>query len=670
MSALNLGQAQSQTTQADDTATLSVGEKALNNIFAVLNLEEPSDADQIIPEPTKKPLPTTAPSYELEEDDNDEEVYFKILCFFRDFEDMRNHIRKSWLDYVSGLVDLAAVAVATNVALETLQRTETELLESIPKKFKVTTYDQIQGIIYLAIADSRGEDPSARQQADDVINMKLKDVADFTCLPVYIILDSFLPVLEDGVVPVLKPGFFGEIDRSGRQLSWRQRFNQHKIALLDLLPDFCLVNTLGPPLPMMDELTRGLVDMVETRKIPIWLVLASQLYLDIHDAMFQHPLGGIERAHKDLQRMGQYASKTLDSYTKFSANMSIDTWPKQNDQVLQTIKSEVDAWINRDAYYPSKKRQYKAGNLDVSLIQPYSLLSRQPLLCGLLLFRLNMLLQDTGITLVNAWGSLPTVLHLYNAVGHESPNQDFPEWEDLEAVIDIQGKDRIFIGDYPTDPEQYFKRFCLVMGWSVSMFASNRRGGRDTKQSQTPASKRGPREMTALSAITKIFKPRFCDNEASSDVTFHRIQELLRDSSTKQQHASTFLPVPFISALQNKVQDDILALNIDYIALHMRCFDLLRNIHTTLHADFSKYLESPNYIEKESELPFLVGYLFTIAMGSAKTAEHLKIGGKDTGIKSKTLLKAADIVEALIRKEGNVEITRVEKFCRGYDWLN
>lgn len=117
--------------------------------------------------------------------------------------------------------------------------------------------------------------------------------------------------------------------------------------------------------------------------------------------MIQHPRGQIDMALTELQRMGQHASQTLQSYIKFSAKMSIDTWPTQNDQVLQYIKSEVDAWINKDAYFPSKKRQFQASKLDVSTIPPYSLFSKQPLLCGLLLFRLNMLLQDTGVALAH-----------------------------------------------------------------------------------------------------------------------------------------------------------------------------------------------------------------------------------------------------------------------------
>jgi hypothetical protein len=583
---------------------------------------------------------------------------------------MRNHIRQSWRDYVSGILDLAAVAVTTNVALEMLQRAETELLESIPKKFNLTTYEKIALLVQIAVAQTSGVNPDARQQPGDIINMELKDIADFMSLPVYIILSSFLPVLESGTLPVMKPGYFGEIDTSGKPLSWRDQFNQHKIILLELLPEFCIVSRLSQPPPVVDELSRGLIEMVKTHQIPMWLVLGCQLYLDIHHVMISHPMGNMGMAHRELQKMGLYATQTLQSYAKFSEKMSIDTWPKENDKILQYIRTETEEWINSDIYFPAQQQLFKSTKLPPSIIRPYSLFSRHPLLCGLMLFRLNMRLEEAGITLVNAWGSLPSVLHLYNAVKHESPNASFPPWEDLEAVINMHSKERIFVGDYPDNPDQYLKRFCLVMGWSASIFVPHRREGRNTIQTQTPASKRGPREMTTTSATTNIFKPQYCEKEVSSDVTFRRIQRLLSTSSNKQQRASPFLPVPFISTLQEKIQADILALNIDYFALHRRCIDLLRNIRSALHLDFVKFLQEPNYLEKESQLPFLVGYLFTIAFGSAKTAENLNASGRGVEVKSLTLLKAAEVVKKLVMKEGRMELKRVEDYCRGYDWLS
>jgi hypothetical protein len=45
----------------------------------------------------------------------------------------------------------------------------------------------------------------------------------------------------------------------------------------------------------------------------------------------------------------------------------------------------------------------------------FVLLRTHPVLCGMMLFRINLNMQHAGLTLVNAWGALPTVLHLYNA---------------------------------------------------------------------------------------------------------------------------------------------------------------------------------------------------------------------------------------------------------------
>ena len=145
-------------------------------------------------------------------------------------------------------------------------------------------------------------DPDPRLNRDDIINVELKDVADFTSMPVYVILSSFLPVLEEGLILVVKPDFFGEIDLSRRPLSRLDNFNQHKMLPLDLLPDFCIISRLGPAPPAMDDLTRGLIEMAETKKIPIWLVMGSQLYLDIHNAMIQNPGGNIDLAHKICKR--------------------------------------------------------------------------------------------------------------------------------------------------------------------------------------------------------------------------------------------------------------------------------------------------------------------------------------------------------------------------------
>ena len=212
------------------------------------------------------------------------------------------------------------------------------------------------------------------------------------------------------------------------------------------------------------------------------------------------------------------------------------------------------------------------------------------------------------------------------------------------------------------------------------MFASNRRECRSTPQTQTPASKRGPRQMTATSAVADVFMGQYAAAFGASaeraEGTVAKAEALLEDlrggaPKTGNDRKSKLAPLTtasFLSALRDAVQADILALNIDYFALHIRCVDLLRDIYVRLGADFVKYL-GPGYIEKESELPFLVGYIFRIADRSGRAAEELRLVGRDDIVKSAILLKAGEVVSEVVAKEGSKELDRVKKVCRGFEWL-
>jgi len=66
------------------------------------------------------------------------------------------------------------------------------------------------------------------------------------------------------------------------------------------------------------------------------------------------------------------------------------------------IKLEADLWINKDTIAVAQKKVFSSAGLSEECMKPYSLLSWQLLLCGFMLFHLNLIMQDAGITLVNA----------------------------------------------------------------------------------------------------------------------------------------------------------------------------------------------------------------------------------------------------------------------------
>jgi len=131
--------------------------------------------------------------------------------------------------------------------------------------------------------------------------------------------------------------------------------------------------------------------------------------LDIHYML----LKDMSRPQVELSVVASQAKATINAYLDFSKDMHIVNWPKSNDKVLEHSIWEWDQWILSDHLDPprskvfSRLREPKRGK--------FVLLRTHPVLCGLMLFRIKLILQESGLTLANAWGALPTVLHLYNA---------------------------------------------------------------------------------------------------------------------------------------------------------------------------------------------------------------------------------------------------------------
>lgn len=65
-------------------------------------------------------------------------------------------------------------------------------------------------------------------------------------------------------------------------------------------------------------------------------------------------------------------------------------------------------------------------------------------------------MQEAGVTLCNAWGSVLCTAHLYNASRQEKLLKSI--WKDMELVLLLQDDDRMFIGDRPKEAEGTYTR--------------------------------------------------------------------------------------------------------------------------------------------------------------------------------------------------------------------
>jgi hypothetical protein len=231
--------------------------------------------------------------------------------------------------------------------------------------------------------------------------------------PAHQILDNFCDVLVPNQVLLMKRGHFGvynpRLDRE--KLSDAQRQNQDLILLIELLPEFSFMQIYNAPQFASDELTRGLIKMVETKEIPIWLAFATTIFLDIHHILRDK----VDIAFNQLQEIGRHSTQTLSRYQEFSRNIpSPATWNKSNDDVLQKLAKGMEECILKDMIFPIKDKQYKKkGAIYSEETERFYLYKRHPILCGILAFRTVLEMQQTGINLCNVSSPNSCLLDVY-----------------------------------------------------------------------------------------------------------------------------------------------------------------------------------------------------------------------------------------------------------------
>jgi hypothetical protein len=105
-------------------------------------------------------------------------------------------------------------------------------------------------------------------------------------------------------------------------------------------------------------------------------------------------------------------------------------------------------------------------------------------------------------------------------------------------------------------------------------------------------------------------------------------------------------------------------LTFDYFRLHRFCWMLLRTIKEACSSSL-RQLFGPEYIERENQLPFLVGYLFMCAFSADKV-------GKEQGVeaRSKVFGEAVEAMEGLIASGAGGVCAKImeQYFNYAVDW--
>lgn len=621
----------------------------LRNTFAALTIEEPSQAliDTPSAPSTKQAASSPATQYQADKLDIDgmAEQVFAAHCLFGDLDRLRRFVSDIWQDYKQDKISLIAAATATNTAYDAAREMEQEFAKGFPKS---PQGEQLLHFFYTIQCVFRGQHPNNKQQPSDDINFGTYDLAELLFVPACMMLSSFMPLVKPGQIPAYKPGHFGVYDpKSDRSAKTpREQFLEDKIFLLELLPEFCVLaeGTNKQWLPSTDELTKGLWECFTKRRLSLWVIFATQCLLDIHHILRDD----VKRGYNELARDCKSIEVTIKNTFAFHKDLRIVNWPKSNDRGFEIILEQMDDWVKRDCVNEAMQ-QMGLPNIPAG---SFRLLKANPVFCGLLSLNFRLLCHEASIVFVNAWGSVVYSGQLYNAVRQEKLLDK--HWQDMDDLIALHGPQDLFVGSAPTAAEDYLKRFTLMMGYSASNHASNRR------RNDPAASKAGPRGLQELAPVAHIFKRRYCYATAGTEFSSADVETVLKHSELDSQAADAFklskksalnswrkeqrlTAIQLLESIRTGLQAEEAALKFDHLGLHRFCWQLLRNLNEDLKDDLLKYY-GPGYLESESQLPFVVGYIFMMACETDHLAQGLLKPRKDVTVTSKLLQSAAECV--------------------------
>lgn len=156
------------------------------------------------------------------------------------------------------------------------------------------------------------------------------------------------------------------------------------------------------------------------------------------------------RSFAELNIVADKAKDTVQAYFKYTQIHRTEVLDLLGPLAADII-GYIARWIKRDPFQIIHSNFQPDS--DVILERPaFLLLSRHPILCGLMTYRLNLLTREFGQYLSWASRTLVSAAHLYNAVRQRKLCQS---WPDMDALISIYGEEKIFLGALPTKPADF-----------------------------------------------------------------------------------------------------------------------------------------------------------------------------------------------------------------------
>ncbi|QPH17623.1 hypothetical protein C2857_002492 [Epichloe festucae Fl1] len=630
-----------------DMAVLTSGMSALKssqhtlaNPFGVLPIYEPSEAFLNAPD-----VPASSSTdddtdkqhllYTVEEDNSEYECKFAFVMLLQDLISLRQEVAALWQAYDDGGISLAAAATSANLAVELARAMEEEISPLLERHGGALT---VLSEFFAAACVAAGHDPTAKARPKDDMNFACYDLGHALFHHVASIMYSVAGVVSfDAKSFPRYSGAFGYYDPQQSStivqdglVGFRQQWAQEKAALLELVPNLCLLTDTFQSFPIMDEFTRGLSLLIKTKKVPLWLCFAGQNYLDTLRILGPK----VDKGYRELKTFSQ---ETV-ALVQHAVAKAPSTASKRDLEEIERIATITSGGSDMFALI------WNAARRRGEAMRPCNFFQHHPLFCGLMIHYVRSRLHQVGVAYAARPGAALHSVQLYAAVQQHqqqrgkqaSSEEEALEWTLLDQLLDRQGPQAFFVGsETPSSPEAHFKNYCMSRQISPAnwLAAANRRKG---KKGKVPVkmSGAGVRELKFAGQFSLLCAHRMAKQGANSglvrapwDVEYvqqaleaqgHLLAKARVDSKNKNVKSGTtspYHPSALVRRAADAVDQEVSDMTFDYFSVHQAASEFLQQIHDHV----TSHLLRP---EMRSLTPVdTVGFVFSLAAGSLEPSE-------------------------------------------------
>ncbi|KAI4131242.1 MAG: hypothetical protein LQ338_001336 [Usnochroma carphineum] len=235
------------------------------------------------------------------------------------------------------------------------------------------------------------------------------------------------------------------------------------------------------------------------------------------------------------------------------------------------------------------KHEENARKLNIKWIQPSKdllyLFTTNPVYCGLVSFAMLTDYETAGISLCNWHKSIWPTAHLYNALQQTSTISK--SWPEMEELIDLH-MDTLFAGQIPLSAHEFFVRFALALGLSVSNFSRNPRNRTNNDRFRFRQGANGTKlKVTEMSSVFR----QYFEKKSSLEICLVKLDSLIRDPgsrATRREREAWKRPLTnlqFLAILEANLPRITQRLWFDYITLTKQCAGLLKDIRLQIELE-------------------------------------------------------------------------------------